>query len=166
MMNADGFRQLYDYHFTVNRRIWDKCVVGLTDEQFERDLGYSHGSIHNQMVHMMSIDERWFSGLRGTALPDFLKPADYPTRPAVRAYWDQVERQMRDYLGGLTDSGLIAPMDNLQVWQVLIHVVNHGTDHRAQVLAMLNMMDVKTFPQDFIFHLWGVDPSEPKKPSG
>ena len=161
-MKADGFRQLYDYHFTVNRRIWDKCVMSLSDEQFYRELPYSIGSIHNQTVHMMSIDERWFSGLRGVALPDFLKPADYPDRAAVRWYWDEVEGQMRDYLATLTDEQLFAPLNDLQVWQVLIHVANHATDHRAQVLAMLNTMGVKTFPQDFIFHLWGIDPSEPK----
>jgi uncharacterized damage-inducible protein DinB len=111
---------------------------------------------------MMSIDERWFSGLRGAPLPDFLKPADYPDRAAVRAYWDVVESTMCNYLEILTDSQLSAPMDNLQVWQVLIHVANHGTDHRAQVLAMLNTMGITTFPQDFIFHLWGVDPSQPR----
>jgi uncharacterized damage-inducible protein DinB len=161
-MNADGFRQLYDYHFTVNRRIWDKCIMGLSDEEFDRDLPYSIGSIHNQMVHMMSIDERWFSGLRGESLPDFLQPVDYADRAAVRFYWDLVEGKMRDYLTALTDDQLNAPMDNLQAWQVLIHVANHGTDHRAQVLAMLNALGVKTFPQDFIFHLWGVDPSVPR----
>lgn len=80
----------------------------------------------------------------------------------MRAYWDSVEGKMRDYLAALTDDQLNAPMDNLQVWQVLIHVANHATDHRAQVLAMLNALGVKTFPQDFIFHLWGVDPSEPR----
>jgi uncharacterized damage-inducible protein DinB len=161
-MNADGFRQLYDYHFTVNRRIWDKCIMGLSDEQFGRDLPYSIGSMHQQTVHMMSVDDRWFSGLRGEPLPDFLKPEDFPDRAAVRAYWDGVESKMREYLAGLTDERLAAPMNDLQVWQVLIHVVNHGTDHRAQVLAMLNALGVQTFPQDFIFHLWGVDPSVPR----
>jgi uncharacterized damage-inducible protein DinB len=164
-MNADQFRQLYDYHFTVNRRVWDKCVMSLTDEQFQQDLPYSLGSIHRQTVHMMSIDERWFSGLRGLALPDFLKAEDYPNRPAVRSYWDKVESQMRQYLDGLADHQLVAPLENLQVWQVLIHVVNHGTDHRAQVLAMLNSLGVTTFPQDLVFHLWGIDPSQPRKPA-
>lgn len=161
-MNADAFRKLYDYHFTVNRRIWDKCVMQLTDAQFDQELPYSIGSIHNQIVHMMSVDQRWFSGLRGTALPDFLKPGDFPTREAVRAFWDKVEAEMRGYLEGLTDAQVFAPMNDLVVWEVLTHVVNHATDHRAQVLAMLNSMGVKTFPQDFIFYLWGVDPSEPR----
>ena len=71
-MNADNFRKLYQYHFTLNRRVWDRCIVPLSDEQFTRELPYSIGSIRNQTVHMASIDERWFSGLRGVDLPNFL----------------------------------------------------------------------------------------------
>jgi uncharacterized damage-inducible protein DinB len=40
------------------------------------------------------------------------------------------------------------------VWQVLLHVVNHGTDHRAQILRLLNDMGVETAYQDFIFHVY------------
>jgi uncharacterized damage-inducible protein DinB len=36
---------------------------------------------------------------------------------------------------------------------VLIHVANHGTDHRAQLLALLNQLGVKTFPQDYFFFI-------------
>ncbi len=28
-MNADTFRHLYEYHFTINRKIWDRCVEPL-----------------------------------------------------------------------------------------------------------------------------------------
>ena len=159
-MNADDMRQLYDYHFTVNRRIWERCIVGLTDEQFLRENSYSIGSVRDQTVHMMSVDDRWFCGLRREALPDFLNPLDYPDRERVRHEWDAVEGRMREYLAGLTDGDLQADFEHMKVWQVLLHVVNHGTDHRAQLLALLGQLGVVTFPQDFIFHVWGMDPSQ------
>jgi uncharacterized damage-inducible protein DinB len=40
------------------------------------------------------------------------------------------------------------------VWQVLIHVVNHGTDHRAQILRILHDFGLKTTSQDFIFYVY------------
>jgi uncharacterized damage-inducible protein DinB len=46
-MNADAFRHFYDYHFTENRRIWDRYVVPLPHEQFIQDVDYSHGSVRN-----------------------------------------------------------------------------------------------------------------------
>jgi uncharacterized damage-inducible protein DinB len=43
---------------------------------------------------------------------------------------------------------------DLIVWQVLLHVVNHGTDHRAQLLRLLNDLGVKTTSQDYIFYVY------------
>lgn len=71
-MNADDFRHLYEYHFTINRKIWDRCIVPLTDEQFKEKVPYSVGSVRNQVVHMLNIDDRWFCGLRGQPIPGFL----------------------------------------------------------------------------------------------
>jgi uncharacterized damage-inducible protein DinB len=43
---------------------------------------------------------------------------------------------------------------DLIVWQVLLHVVNHGTDHRAQLLRLLNDLGVNTVSQDYIFYVY------------
>ena len=66
---------------------------------------------------------------------------------------------MRAYLAGLRDEMLFEkPLsgedENLILWQVLLHVVNHGTDHRAQILRVLNDLDVETDAQDYVFYLY------------
>lgn len=158
-MNANDFRHFYEYHFTMNRTIWDQCVVPLTDEQFIRKINYSVGSVRNQVVHMLNIDDRWFSGLRGMSVPGFLNPVYYRKRDVIRAKWDLVEVDMRAYLHTLRDEMLhsqpfmAADGDPIELWQVLLHVVNHGTDHRAQLLALLNQLGTATFPQDYVFFI-------------
>jgi len=43
-------------------------------------------------------------------------------------------------------------------WELLMHIANHATDHRAQILAMLdNRFSVKTVEQDMVFYFWEVD---------
>jgi len=153
-MRADHIRELYDYHISTNRRLWETSVMALTAEQFTQPLDYSVGSIRNQCVHLMSIDERWFSGLRREPLPDFLNPELYPTRESVRAYWDTVEGRMKDYLATLTDDDLDGMMDAIPRWAVLQHVALHGMDHRAQMLAMLHSLGAPTFAQDFIYRFF------------
>lgn len=157
-MNADAFRHFFRYHFSENRTVWDKYITTLTDEQFTQDVGYSHGSVRNQIVHLMSVDEAWFSGLRGVEVPDDLDPA-VVDRDSIRARWDAVEQHMRDYLAELRDDALNEkPLDgedkDLIVWQVLLQVGNHGTDHRAQLLRLLNDLGVKTVSQDYIFYAY------------
>src|SRR5689334_22603570 len=102
-MNADAFRHFYDYHFAENRKIWHFYVTPLSQEQFTRNLYYSHGSVRNQVVHLMSVDEAWVSGLRGVEIPESRNCAYLDDRKIIRAYWDDVEQNMRDYLGKLRD---------------------------------------------------------------
>ncbi|MFN2190268.1 MAG: DinB family protein, partial [Candidatus Promineifilaceae bacterium] len=145
-MKAEDFRKLYDYHFALNRKIWDRCIDGLTKEQFKQKMDYSTGSIRNQTVHILNIDDRWFSGLRGQEIPGFINPVHLPSKERVRAKWDEVEANMKEYLDTLRDEDIHQPFEmGMEVWQVLFHVLNHGTDHRAQLLAMLNQLGVETF---------------------
>ncbi len=159
-MNADAFRHLYGYHFSENRILWDSYVTQLTDAQFTQQASYSHGSVRDQIVHLMSCDEMWFSELLN-AEPPAPFPPEENDRAAIRARWDQIEQNMRDYLAGLQDDMLLSkpivePEEDqvLFVWQVLLHVVNHGTDHRAQLLRQLNDLGVKTVSQDYIFYVY------------
>src|ERR1700674_3476811 len=159
-MNADAFRLFFDYHFSENRTIWDKDIPSLSDEQFMQKAGYSHGSVRNQIVHLMSVDDTWFSGLRGVEIPDSLDPASLSDRNTIRKHWDAVEQRMRDYLAELRDEMLFAKPfaagedKELILWQVLLQVGNHGTDHRAQLLRQLNDLGVKTVSQDYIFYAY------------
>jgi uncharacterized damage-inducible protein DinB len=159
-MNAHAFRHFYDYHFTENRTLWDRYITQLSHEQFTQAVGYSHGSVRNQIVHLINADDTWFSGLRGVAIPEPLNPADFPDRESIRVHWDNVEQSMRDYLAALRDDMLFerpfadGEDKDLILWQVLLHVVNHGTDHRAQLLRVLNDLGVKTTSQDYIFYVY------------
>jgi uncharacterized damage-inducible protein DinB len=159
-MNVNAFQHFYDYHFTENRNIWEAYIPSLTPEQFTQDVGYSHGSVRNQIVHLMSVDDTWFSGLRGVEIPEPLNPADFTDRKIIRTNWNKVEQNMRDYLSNLRDDMLFekpfsAGEDkDLILWQVLLHVVNHGTDHRAQLLRLLKDLGVKTVSQDYIFYVY------------
>ena len=64
---------------------------------------------------------------------------------------------MREYLSALRDDMLVGKPfaegedKDLILWQVLIQVANHGTDHRAQILRLLSDLGVKTVSQDYIF---------------
>ena len=156
----NSFRHFYDYHFSENRIIWERYITLLSYEQFTKPIDYSHGSVRDQIVHLMSADDTWFSGLRGEEIPKPLDPAQFDDRKTIRAHWDRVEQNMREYLGKLWDDMLFEKPfvegedKDLILWQVLLHVGNHGTDHRAQILRLLNELGVKTTSQDYIFYVY------------
>ena len=158
-MNANAFRHFYEYHFSQNRKIWEQVAL-LSQQEYTRYTNYSYGSARDLIVHMINVDKSWFTGLRGEEAPEWMAPGEIEERSQLRLYWDEVEGQMRAYLAGLTDDQLNGKPfppgedENLLAWQVLLHVVNHGTDHRAQLLRILHDMGVNTVSQDYIFYVY------------
>src|SRR5512141_1457121 len=160
-MNADAFRHIYNYHFSENRIMWDH-VASLSFEQFTQKVDYSRGSVREQIVHLLDAEDMWFSELRGAQplepLPETVTADD---RQAIRAHCDKVEENIRAYLADLQDEQLFSkpikePEEDqiLFVWQVLLHVANHATDHRAQLLRILHDLGVETKSQDYIFYIY------------
>lgn len=158
-MNAEAIRQLFEYHFSENHRLIEEYAPQLTQSQLSQPVDYSHGSVRDQLLHIMRVDEAWFSDLRGEVLPKPEDDQDFLDLERLGAEWGRIERMMREYLQNLRDEQLMdQPLQgedkDLRVWQVLVQVVNHGTDHRAQVLRILHDLGVDTHYQDFIFFVY------------
>jgi uncharacterized damage-inducible protein DinB len=159
-MNTDAFRHFYNYHFAENRTVW-KHVASLSHEQFTQTVEYSHGSVRDQILHLIDVEQMWFSELRDVRPMEPLPSADSDDRDTVRVYWDTAEQNIRVYLAELQDGMFFTkpikePEEDqiLTVWQVLLHVANHATDHRAQLLRVLHDLGVETKSQDYIFYVY------------
>jgi uncharacterized damage-inducible protein DinB len=155
MSALEMISSLVEYHCEFTRRVWESIGL-ITEEQFTQQDAYSHGSIRNLMVHLSSTDRRWLAGLKN--LPDVghVNFDHYPDRKSARAFFEQVAAELMAYVKTLDESGLNNQPTGLPAtrWQVLVHQVNHGTDHRATVLQKLHALSVPTYGQDFIMWLW------------
>lgn len=160
-MNIEYIRMMFDYNYWAHRQVW-ACVMELTETQFRENIAYSHGSVHNQVVHTMSAESVWLERLKGTSPRHLFKPSDYPSRHAIRRKWDEIESDFRAYLQSLTEDQLSQNISYQQtsgepeiepLWAMLVHVVNHGTDHRAQTLAVMGTLGGPTVEQDLIIYL-------------
>jgi uncharacterized damage-inducible protein DinB len=108
------------------------------------------------MVHLTSTDRRWLAGLKN--LPDIghLKFEDYNTRTQAREMFENVVKDLAEYSTALIEADLNSPNDKINQprWQVILHIINHGTDHRSTVLQRLHEFGAPTFDQDFIMWMW------------
>jgi uncharacterized damage-inducible protein DinB len=162
MMGVEHYRELFAYDAWANRRVWD-CLEPLSDEQFTRDLGYSVGSLRTQTVHTMANQSFWIHFLT-TGEVRHLDYADFPSRPVIRAAWDQVERDTHAYLDTMMSGELertVLPghwaarsRAPFTVRQGLSQLINHNTDHRAQTLAGIDRLGGETIAQDYLFFVW------------
>jgi uncharacterized damage-inducible protein DinB len=146
-MNFDQLQTLTDYHYWA-RDLLLAAVEPLTPEQFTRDLANSFPSVRDTLVHLYGAEWIWCARWEGQS-PDALPtPAGFPDLAAVRNAWSEQERLVRAVLNRLGPEGILRPIEYQRsgvrqaqpFWQMLQHLVNHGSYHRGQVVTMLRQL--------------------------
>ncbi|MDQ7034849.1 MAG: DinB family protein [Anaerolineae bacterium] len=165
----DWIKTIWDYNYRAHHQMMD-CVAQLSEADFKKEVEYSMGSVHRQVVHVMWAESVWFARINGLSRPEYTVD-DYPTVQAIRKKWSDVEMQWQTYLDRLTEEELSASFDYVRgndeetssiLRETLWHVVNHGTDHRAQILQLCHSYGAPTFEQDMFFYFQARDGIEKK----
>jgi uncharacterized damage-inducible protein DinB len=162
-MKPNEIKTLFEYNFWAFERVWE-CISQISDEQFVQEIDYSTGSIRNLVVHIMSGNRNWMSRLQGTDMPPRLVFEDFDSLAKTKAKWDELQQEFLDQLQSFDQEGLdeIVEWELLAQglkssnarWEILLHLANHATDHRAQILAILHHhFHVETVEQDMIYYL-------------
>lgn len=151
-----------DYTAWATGRILDS-VHQLNPEELGREMSVSHGSVLHTLQHIYYADRVWLARLEGRVI-SFADEGDGPSLTDLSTEWPALLKQFRDYVDGLTDSkaqetftykNLKGEQYSVQRWQAIMHVVNHGSIHRGQIVSMLRQLD-KTPPQtDLLFFYLG-----------
>jgi len=98
------------------------------------------------LVHELDVERSWRRRLRGEpkeAWDGDLPPEEYPDAASVGAHWRPDEAEARDWLAGLTDDDLAAPvtangLEGFPLSTYLVHVVMHGVESFAAAAILLN----------------------------
>ena len=147
-MNLHTLQTLLDYHYWARDRILD-AAERLTAEQLTRDLGNSFPSVRDTLVHLFAADWIWCRRWEGESPQTMLDPTTFPDVASIRAAWKEHERTVRAILAQLGENGITRAIEYKAFnglvqaqpfWQMLQHVVNHGSYHRGQVTTMLRQL--------------------------
>lgn len=166
-MLANALRTAYGYNRWATGRILE-AAAGLTPEQLHAPGTAGHGSIRDTLLHVMATQKGWISWWDGSMSLEqsygfALDPKDYPDVPSLQAYWADLERQTQAFLSRLTDDEAArvvtaSPPNGMQVqmpmWGMLLHLVNHGTQHRSEAAAMLTAFGRSPGPMDLLMYLF------------
>jgi uncharacterized damage-inducible protein DinB len=145
-MDLSYLQFLFDYNYWARDRILER-MVKLSPQQFTEPKPYSRGSLRNTLVHILSAEWIWRVRCQEHLSPSVMLVADdFQSLEALRLRWQQEEGRMRDYLLGLTPVALEQVVQYRRtdgepqadvLWHLLLHVVNHGTEHRSILAAEL-----------------------------
>ena len=153
-------RLLINYNYWAHRQLWD-CILTISEADFKKPVSYSMGSVHEQVVHVIRAEAMYYARIHAEPIPEF-NHLDYPDYASIRAKWDEVEGRWRDYMAGITDTEINRPQEFIRangeryvfkVGALIMHMVNHGTDHRAQMLELIHGYGGETFAQDMLYYM-------------
>jgi uncharacterized damage-inducible protein DinB len=148
-MTYDDLRLLIDYHYWARDRVLD-ALATITTEQFVRPMGNSFSSVRDTVAHICAAERIWIARLKGEKPQGLQKPDRLPDVDAAHKEWTELEGEMREQLARLGPEAVERTIEYQDLrgndqsdvlWQMLQHVVNHGTYHRGQITALLRQLD-------------------------
>lgn len=137
-MQADEIRFLFAYDRWATRRVLG-VLDGLGPAVWSRAHDVGERGLGSILVHHLGASQRWRIGLETQGTDEGPEPElePLPTIDELRERWEVEWAAVDAWLPTLTD-GLVGNVyEGVPVWQMLVHVVNHGTQHRAEVAAIL-----------------------------
>lgn len=144
-MNKTDIQLLYKYNSWANARILS-AAANITHEQFLATSSFPHGGLRSTLTHALFAEWLWRKRWEGDSPTYFIKPNDFPDFEALRTRWQAEEEKLMAFVNQVTEKALQSPFDYKTtrgdpmrevLWQVMAHVVNHGTQHRSEAAAQL-----------------------------
>ena len=123
-----------------------EAVRAVPDVDLEKPVGISHDSLLGTLAHILWADWLWFTRV--------VEPLEKPgqAREVLDKVWPELQDKWVAWAEGASDaeinrvveyrSILDGQMTRTPAWQIVLHVVNHATLHRGQVMGMLRQMGI------------------------
>ena len=149
-MRLDDIRYLFAYDRWATRRILavldgvDPATWGASGAIGDRGLG-------SILVHGLGAHQRWRNGLAGTGLRPRPEREPLPSPTGLAEAWTDEWSALDRWLDTITDEWLQGRDEGIPLWQMLAHVVNHGTQHRSEAAVILTAAGRSPGDLDMIF---------------
>jgi uncharacterized damage-inducible protein DinB len=149
MSKLELIRAFYEYNEYANNRVLE-AASALSKEEFSRKQGASFDSVEGNLAHIRSAQVVWLGRWRTGRSPDSLAELQ-STRglDTIRAGFEASHAELREFLSILTEDrlhGVLIYTDSggnaheRVLWQLMLHVANHSSYHRAETAMALTAM--------------------------
>lgn len=147
MKPTDTLTTLFSHNLWANLRLLEQCAE-LTGEQLDATISGTFGSIRDTLQHIVTSEQSYFSRISTG------QPRRYPEDAPPLTIAEMLELARTSGLGLIEWAPKVQADDSLQLdWDgtprdvpktiILTQVINHATEHRAQIMAILTQLGIQ-----------------------
>ncbi|HTP35173.1 MAG TPA: DinB family protein [Candidatus Acidoferrales bacterium] len=123
-----------------------RAVEQIPLEHLNHDFQTADRSILGTLVHTFAGDRIWVRRVLGEPPAAFVTDEDR-SLPALQRQWPGVLNRWQEWAATLQDPSAVISYRDMKgnpyespAWEIVMHVVNHGTHHRGQVSGFLRTL--------------------------
>ena len=156
MADAAQLRRLVAYNQWASEKVLN-AIDGMSAEELARPVDAYIGSLEKNLQHILLATRVWLARWKG-AVPPSLQ--DRVTTPWPAAY-AATHAEFHAFVEPLTDAGAGRIVDyknskgdpfRMALDQLITHVVNHGTHHRAETGMLLERIGSSPGDMDYVYY--------------
>jgi uncharacterized damage-inducible protein DinB len=152
---------LFGYNSWANSRIL-QAATKVSQGQFAAPAAFPHGGLQGTLTHTFFAEWIWRKRWQGESPATWMTPEEFPTLKSIQTRWLQEEKELMEFVKSVEDDKLNdvfsfkttrgETRQNI-LWQTMLHVINHGTQHRSEAAALLTEMGNSPGDIDLILFL-------------
>ncbi|NRD80036.1 DinB family protein [Bacillus sp. BRMEA1] len=159
--------QLYDFHVWANQRVLEH-LKGLPKELYHQEIQSVFPSIADVFIHIYATDQTWLSVLSGDSFAEIAETRKQHIENTKGKSLEQIELLFLDLSKKF--KAFLESHENLEqaicpehphfgklhthFYELVQHVVNHGTYHRGNITAMLRQLGYSGIMTDYVAYLY------------
>jgi uncharacterized damage-inducible protein DinB len=158
LVNINEIQRLYDYNSWANERVL-RSLLPVDQDVFASNQQASHGSIRGIIAHIAAAEWIWLERWKGSSPLMLLPESEFETVELAKQRLNKIDHDLQEFTSQLTQADLDGSRgykttegqaySNI-LSDMLLHVVNHSSYHRGQIITLLRQVGAAPQSTDFI----------------
>ncbi len=136
-MQPDEVRFLFAYDRWATQRVLAQ-LDGLDPAVWQRSNVVDERGLGGILVHQLGAAQRWRHQFQQAGEGPEPEAEPLLTVEELRRRWEGEWAAVDAWLAILSEGFIAYVYEGVPVWQMLVHVINHGTQHRSEAAALLS----------------------------
>lgn len=158
MSQLSTARDLLAYTLWADQVVF-RAAAALDPDDVVREAGASFGSVLGTLAHTLGAQRLWFSRFVGAPMDWLPGIDDYPDLARLEEGCEEFWADAKSFLAALSDqqlesdlawTNLAGEMRTSSLWKCILHLVNHSTYHRGQVVMLFRQLGYEPPSTDLV----------------